>query len=1798
MNCTKLWKLSLALGLGSLTSCTTALRQLAQTTPAVEAIAEVSGTNQSHAVEGTFGQALVAAVSMDGVPMSGIVVTFSAPLLGPSATFSNTTSRTATATTDMNGIATSPSFTANGKVGAYTITATADGASTPAGFILTNTTGAPASIVPASGSAQSASINSAFGAPLVAQVLDVGQNPVSGAIVTFTAPASGASGTFANGTATETQTTGANGLATSTTFTANGTEGADVVTATVAGVANPANFALTNAAGAPTTIIASQGTPQSASINTAFSVPLAASVLDAHSNPVSGVPVTFTAPTSGASGTFVGGQSVVTTVTNATGIATAPTFSANGTVGSYSVTATASSLSATATFSLANRQAGNTYVFYLSGQDAAGLDFYALAGSVVIAPNGNVLSGEQDYDAPETGVLSPQPSGDTITGGTLSVNANTGQGTLKLTTNNTSVGVNGVETLGVQFVNTNHAQVIQFDGSATSSGGMDLQTQGALKGGFSFALTGMDNIQGPVVFGGVFTISGTTLQSGTVDQNDDGTLGPQGSFSGTISAPDSLGRGTFTTSLNYLTEPLPTPIALNYYLVGPEVIRIVGVDPGDTELGSAFGQGSSAGSFGDSSIVNSVFAIQGSADQVNYGTVGALIPSSGNFTGVADDSELFVYDTQAPETPIAGTYTIASDGYGSLTIPPGTLGDVSTLGIYMTDPKLNLNDPNNTSLGVGGALLIDMDSALPGGIGVVIPQTDTSTGALTGNYSFGAQAFYTSEEFDFVAQGSVSAGTLNGTGLLSDIFKVFGQTTTDSGVTFSGTPLPDTVNPGRYTLFSSNPSPNPLNMTVNGTTTPFDVVLYQASGGQIFWLDEDPTFTTVFVGSMQQQGSLAGIPGAGSSSSVTISATSGTPQSANVNTAFALPLSATVSTAGVPTGGVVVTFTAPSSGASGTFAGGSTTATATTNASGIATSPTFTANASAGSYTVTASAPGATVPANFSLTNSTVAQEIITATSGTSQSATVNTAFAAPLVATVTTGGSPTSGVVVTFTAPSSGASGTFAGGSTTATATTNASGVATSPTITANGTTGSYTVAATVAGVATPANFSLTNTAAVVTITATTGTPQTTTVNVAFPLPLSATVTTNGNPSSGLVVTFTAPSSGASGTFAGGTTTATATTNASGVATSPTLTANGTTGNFTVMATVAGAPSPANFSLTNAAAGVEVINATSGTPQTAAINNAFASPFVATVTTNGSPNSGVVVTFTAPSSGASGTFTGGTTTTTATTNASGVATSPTFTANGSVGSYAVTATVTGVTTPVDFSLTNNFGPNTTTYVFSLSGLDTLGPNFYALVGAVTLNSSGSVLGGEQDYNAAPDGEMSPEPSGDTITGGTLTVSSTTGQGTLTLNTNNTNLGVSGVETLGVQFVNSNHALVIEFDGVATSSGTMDLQTLPTALSGGYAFIMDGVDTGDNPVNYGGVFSISSGTTLQNGLVDTNDFGTVTTGTALSGTVSAFDFFGRGTVTSSLNYSGSPITLNYYVVGPEAVRLTDVDTTDSAIGSAFGQGSNATGASNSMLGTSVFALNGSPYPANYAAVGMFSTSNTTSQTADFAGVGDDNELVSGIELAASAISGTYSIATNGYGNLTITNSGLGDVSLLGLYMTDPNLNLMDPNNTTSGLGGGIVSDMDSILVGGTGFVLPQTNTSTSSFTGEYGLGAQGFFNSLFEFDIVAQGSVSSGTLSATALISDPFSFLGSDATDTGATMSGTPLADTSNPGRYTLFSTNTKPNPLKIKVGTTATPLNVVLYQASGGFLFWLDEDVADIFAGSLQQLGSLSGIP
>jgi hypothetical protein len=103
------------------------------------------------------------------------------------------------------------------------------------------------------------------------------------------------------------------------------------------------------------------GTPQTAIVQSAFATGLQVALTNSNGCPVTsaaaGVPVTFGAPSGGASGAFsTSGSYTVTVGSDASGSVAAPAFTANDTQGSYVVTA--SSQYGSVSFSLTNTAAG------------------------------------------------------------------------------------------------------------------------------------------------------------------------------------------------------------------------------------------------------------------------------------------------------------------------------------------------------------------------------------------------------------------------------------------------------------------------------------------------------------------------------------------------------------------------------------------------------------------------------------------------------------------------------------------------------------------------------------------------------------------------------------------------------------------------------------------------------------------------------------------------------------------------------------------------------------------------------------------------------------------------------------------------------------------------------------------------------------------------------------------------------------------------------------------------------------------------------------------------------------------------------------------------------------------------------------------------------------------------------------------------------------------------------------------------------------------------------------------------
>lgn len=309
----------------------------------------VGGTPQSAVINTAFPSQLMAKVTDgSGNAIAGQTVTFLALGSGPSGTFPGGVT-VAWAITDGSGLATSPVFTANSKAGTYVVRATTPSAA--ASFYLTNTPGPAKTIVATSGSGQNTGVNTTFKSPLLASVTDVGGNPVPGVKVTFTVPSSGASGSFLGGV--NTAVTDATGTARSAPFLANAKVGTYYVTANATGVLTSATYVLTNTAGPPAHIVVRSGNGQNTAIGTPFTNRLVATVTDGGGNPVPGVLVAFVAPPlTSASGTF---STSNTAITNAAGVATSPTFTANGIRGTYTVNAYAAGVAMPASFVLTNR---------------------------------------------------------------------------------------------------------------------------------------------------------------------------------------------------------------------------------------------------------------------------------------------------------------------------------------------------------------------------------------------------------------------------------------------------------------------------------------------------------------------------------------------------------------------------------------------------------------------------------------------------------------------------------------------------------------------------------------------------------------------------------------------------------------------------------------------------------------------------------------------------------------------------------------------------------------------------------------------------------------------------------------------------------------------------------------------------------------------------------------------------------------------------------------------------------------------------------------------------------------------------------------------------------------------------------------------------------------------------------------------------------------------------------------------------------------------------------------------------
>jgi hypothetical protein len=476
-------------------------------------------------------------------------------------------------------------------------------------------------------------------------------------------------------------------------------------------------------------------------------------------------------------------------------------------------------------------------------------------------------------------------------------------------------------------------------------------------------------------------------------------------------------------------------------------------------------------------------------------------------------------------------------------------------------------------------------------------------------------------------------------------------------------------------------------------------------------------------------------------------------------------------------------------------------------------------------------------------------------------------------------------------------------------------------------------------------------------------------------------------------------------------------------------------------------------------------------------------------------------------------------------------------------------------------------------------------------IGSVELDGNGNVLGGVEDVIATLYNDQA-DPIWPTSAFPPPTTSNykvdPNGHGRLRLVTHNNN------ETLDISFVvtSPSHASIIEADG-EPGSGTMDLQT-PTAsgfaasqVSGNYSFTLDGVNTTNPPtstISFGGIFNADGISSITTATLDANRSGSFTTQSTTGTFMTPDSATGRG----KLILFGPGRSWTYYIVSARVLRLFEDDNIDFTGGSAYSQG---TTAGTTLPAKCVYQHSGWSAAGRTVAAGQFSA-NTTNMTS---GASDSN---SGGRPAVPnknvAVSGAYAIPVTLNGTITNFKDAAG-TSNFNLYVVDPTLNILDPNNSSGG-GGALLLHTDANITG-TGVIIPQTISATPTFTGTYALDLS---NSIAvttpnELDLV-------GVLTSDSAASFTNGVADYDQNDTfnpqqmlGATLAGTFLKDNTNVGRFTGTVTVTQPAaplPGYSFIPGSASPniLAVSFYQASASQAFVIETDALANTQGTLLQ--------
>jgi hypothetical protein len=455
--------------------------------------------------------------------------------------------------------------------------------------------------------------------------------------------------------------------------------------------------------------------------------------------------------------------------------------------------------------SFSNSNLNGTYVFSVSGTDAAGAP-YAIVGSFTAnGSGGNGLGGITGgtLDLNDPGIPTLVSNATINSGSNYKVNVD-GRGQASLITSTAF----GTITLDFVLQDSSHGLVTEFDSNGTGSGTLDVQTAGTSPvGSYAFIFFGTDVSSGfadPFATVGNFAVGAGGTISGMEDFNDNSFAYTSQGLSGQVIL------GPATTPLTTLTTTQFGTQTYDVYAIDASHLKFIEMDASATLSGDAYSQTSTTVPTGALA-----FTVAGAFPSTTApSVVGGFMVTDGAGNITAASTEDANIGGTVSQSPISFTAQYTAAGTGRFTL--GNFAGFTAGSLYAAYPSS------------GGLLLLEIDN---GGVmsgAAYPPQISTGFNGSAGyGLNFSGVNLVANVEVDDIAEFASSTSGTTVTGIVDENYGPGGFP--NYNLPLSGTyALPDSNGRGQIAANAGNNSNSTINggfgitfYTVDGTTFPF-----------------------------------------------------------------------------------------------------------------------------------------------------------------------------------------------------------------------------------------------------------------------------------------------------------------------------------------------------------------------------------------------------------------------------------------------------------------------------------------------------------------------------------------------------------------------------------------------------------------------------------------------------------------------------------------------------------------------------------------------------------------------------------------------------------------------------------------------------------------------------------------------------------------------------------------------------------------------------------------------------------------